>query len=265
MTSLFPLLTLTFLACTDAPVSSESVEKFEQMEQALCDNVDGVPSAMAGLAVATATELGRWEPTSDFEVKRGELRLTAAGKRRCDDGECWNTRAILDLQDAPPGEIALGGESFDAASFRRTLARNFDEQRRCEAGGGRGRDRDSCHAERHELTLESVSPGACDTVYTFQATTPRGTLLKKPEQLANRLIYVGYPENEYLSFTSTATSVSIDPTYWLNPTDDTSSGACSAACIKISRTSVAGACCSCNGAVGEFARSTWSPTTYTCE
>ena len=105
MTSLFPLFTLTFLACTDAPMPSDTIE---QMEQALCDNVDGVPSAMAGRAVATATELGRWEPTSDFEVKRGELRLTAAGKRRCDDGECWNTRSILELQDAPPGAVAEG-------------------------------------------------------------------------------------------------------------------------------------------------------------
>lgn len=260
MTSLFPLLTLTFLACTDAPMSSDSIE---QMEQALCENVDGVPSAMAGLAVATANELGRWEPTSDFEVKRGELRLTAAGKRRCDDGECWNTRAILDLQHAPPGQVALGDTSFDAVSFRSALARNFDEQRRCEALSG-GRDKERCHAERHELTLDSVAPGACDTIYTFHATTPRGTPLREPAKLAHRLIYVGYPENEYLSFTSTEASVSIDPTYWLNPTQDTSSGACSAACIKISQTSVAGACCSCNGVVGEFARSSWSPTTYMC-
>lgn len=237
-------------------------ETIEQMEQALCDNVDGVPSAMAGLAVATATELGRWEPTQDFEVKRGELRLTAAGERRCDDGDCWNTRAILDLQDAPRGEVALGGKSFDASSFRRALARNFEEQQRCEADK-RGRDR--CQAERHELTLDSVSPGACDTVYTFRATTPRGTLLREPERLANKLIYVGYPENEYLSFTSTAATVSIDPTYWLNPTDDTSSGACAAACVKISRTNVAGQCCSCNGVVGQFERSTWSATTFTCE
>jgi len=265
MTSLFPLFfPLTFLACTDAPMPSETIEQIEQMEQALCDNVDGVPSAMAGLAVATATELGRWEPTSDFEVKRGELRLTAAGKRHCDDGECWNTRAILELQDAPPGAVALGGKSFDAASFRRALARNFDEQRRCEANSG-GRNRESCRAERHELTLDSVSPGACDTVYTFEATTPRGAPLREPERLANKLIYVGYPENEYLSFTSTATTVSIDPTYWLNPTDDTSSGACAAACIRISRTNVAGACCSCNGVVGEFERSSWSASTFTCE
>jgi len=261
MTSLFPLFTMTFLACTEAPQSSESIE---QMEQALCENVDGVPSAMAGLAVATATELGRWEPTVDFEVKRGELRLTAAGKRRCDDGECWNTRAILDLQDAPRRDVTLGGKSFDSMSFRRSLARNFNEQQRCEDGHA-GRDRERCGAERHELTLDSVSPGACDTVYTFQATTPRGAPLREPERLANKLVYVGYPENEYLSFTSTETTVSIDPTYWLNPTSETSSGACAAACLRISSTNISGQCCSCNGAVGQFERSSWSATTYICE
>ena len=121
------------------------------------------------------------------------------------------------------------------------------------------------YAERHELELDSVSPGACDTVYTFRATTPRGTPLREPERLASKLVFAGYPENEYLSFTSTTTTVSIDPTYWLNPTDDTSSGACSAACLRVSRTSLVGQCCSCNGATKKFARSAWNAATYLCQ
>ena len=257
MTKLVPILTLTFLACTEAPKTSEAIT---QMEQALCENGDGVPSAMAALAVATATELGRWEPTQDFQVHAGRLRLVAA-KRRNDADHRWNTEAILALQDAPPGEVAFGGMSFDGESFRRALTMNFEEQRRCEA---RSTGRDRCRAERHELALESVSPGACDTVYTFHATAPSGAPLEEPERLANKLIYVGYPENEYLSFTSTAASVSIDPTYGLNPGGDTSSGACSAACTQISRASLSGACCSCNGASGNFERSSWSAATFIC-
>ena len=260
MTRLLPVIPLILLACTEAPVSSETIS---QMEQGLCENGDGVPSALAALAVATATELGRWEPTQDFHVKQHQLRLTPTGKRRCAGGDCWNTEAILGLQDAPPGQLALGGMSFDPERFRSSLATNFDEQKRCETGRARN-DGEDCRAERHALTLESVAPGACDTVYTFHATAPGGAPLEQPELLANRLIYAGYPENEYLSFSSTGTSVSIDPTLGLNPVDDASSGTCSAMCVKVSRTSLVGSCCSCNGEPGNYERSSWSATTFVC-
>lgn len=257
MTKLLPFVPLILLACNEAPLPSETIS---QMEQALCENGDGVPSALAALAVATASELGRWQPTEDFRISRGQLALTAGGKRRCDAGYCWNIEAILDLQEAPSGQVVLGGMSFDAKRFRHSLLKNFEEQQRCEATHGR-RD---CPAERHVLSLDSVSPGACDTLYTFRATAIDGSPLKAPEQLANRLIYAGYPENEYLSFSSTETSVSIDPTYWLNPVDDMSSGACSAACMQVSRNNLAGSCCSCNGVNGTFERSSWSASTFVC-
>jgi hypothetical protein len=246
------------LACTEAPVSSSEIG---QIEQGLCANVDGVPSAMAALAVATATELKRWQSTTDFAVRDGFLALTRAGKRRCADGRCPNTEAVLDLQRAPFGEVIIGESTLDAAALRTELASNFAEQQRCEAGDSPfGR----CTAERHELTLSSSQSGACDTVFTFDATRPNGKALREPERLATQLIYAGYPENEYLSFTSTSSTVSIDPTYGLNDSDSSSSGACTAACVKVSMTDISGQCCTCSGLTRSYQRSTFNASTYLC-
>src|SRR5690606_16097284 len=121
----------------------------------------------------TATELRRWKPTTDFDMRGGFLELTRAGKRRCEDGNCWNTQAILDLQHAPDGAVILGDDVLDADNLRRELAENFREQQRCERRRG-GRKRERCVAERHELELASVESGACDTVFTFHATSPNG-------------------------------------------------------------------------------------------
>jgi hypothetical protein len=246
------------LACTEAPVSSSDIG---QIEQGLCGNVDGVPSTMAALAVATASELRRWQSTTDFELRGGFLALTRAGKLRCADGRCPNTEAVLDLQRAPFGEVVIGDAMLDAEALRGELASNFAEQQRCGVGDGPfGR----CTSERHELTLASSESGACDTVFTFDATRPNGKPLREPERLATQLIYAGYPENEYLSFTSTSSTVSIDPTYGLNESDGTSSGACTAACVKISADDISGQCCSCSGVTRSYHRSTFNASTYLC-
>jgi hypothetical protein len=256
MTKSYSVLALALLACTEAPLTSDEIG---QMEQSLCSNVDGVPSAMAALAVATATELKRWEPTTDFQMKDGFLALTRAGKRQCDDGRCWNTQTLLDLQRAPAGAVQLGGVDLDAESYRTELKANFRAQQRCESTHG-----DNCSAERHELTLESSASGACDTVFTFHATAPTGSALRDPSKLKNQLIYAGYPENEYLSFASTSSTVSIDPTYGLNDSGTTGTGSCTAACVKVSSTNIAGDCCSCNGVTHSYVRSAFSSTLYIC-
>ncbi len=214
---------------------------------------------MAALAVATATELKRWEPTRDFQMKDGFLALTRAGKRQCADGRCWNTQTLLDLQRAPDGVVQLGGVELDPESYRTELKQNYREQQRCESTRG-----DDCAAQRHELILDSSSSGACDTVFTFHATAPNGSALRNPSKLANQLIFVGYPENEYLSFASTSSTVSIDPTYGLNEAGGTETGSCSAACTKASSTNIAGDCCSCNGVTRTYVRSIWSSTFFIC-
>jgi hypothetical protein len=256
MTKLYSVLALTLLACTEAPLTGDEIG---QMEQSLCSNVDGVPSALAALAVATATELKRWEPTTDFQIKNGYLALTRAGKRQCADDRCWNTQTLLDLQRAPAGVVQLGNEALDPESYTSALKANFRQQQRCDSTRG-----DGCSAERHELTLASSESGACDTVFTFHAAAPNGSALRNPSKLANQLIYAGYPENEYLSFASTDSTVSIDPTYGLNDYGTTETGSCTAACVKSSWANISGDCCSCNGATRTYVRSIFSATFYLC-
>jgi hypothetical protein len=258
------LFALTAAAgCTEAPMTEEDIG---QNQEALCANGDGVNSAMAALAVAAAKELGRWHPTVDFAPGRAApwfTTLTATGKARCADGRCWNTQAVLDLQKAPPNSVKFGNVVFNANNFVSTLTARWNEQKNCELRGGTGDS--NCTAEQHKLTFKSSQPGACDTIFTFDAKTPTGGNLVNPQQLKNKLMFVGYPSNPFLAFSSTGTTVSIDPTYGLNPDATTTTGTCAAACTKISATSIAGQCCSCAGASKKFVKATFNANTFLCQ
>jgi len=247
----------------DDEFSSEDMgDELGQVEQATCANGDGVNSAMAALAVATAKELKRWKPSTDFYLDSSyRLALTATGKAQCSDGKCWNTQGLLDLQKAAFGKVKFGSVTFNADNYRSRLYSEFNEQKICESRGAGS----NCTAEDHKLTFKSQAAGACDTLFTFTATTPSGGALTSPSLLKNKLIFVGYPENEYLAFSSTGTTVTIDPTYGLNDTGTTTGGSCTAACTKLSSADVSGQCCSCNGATKKFAKSAWSTTTFICQ
>jgi hypothetical protein len=248
----------------DEYTSDDMGDELGQVEQATCANGDGVNSAMAGLAVATAKELKRWKSSTDFYLDSSyRLALTSTGKAQCSDGKCWNTQAILDLQKAPINKVKFGNVAFNADNFRSRLYAEFGEQKDCEARAGAPGS--NCPAEDHKLTYVSAKAGACDTVFTFNATTPTGGTLKTPLLLKNKLIYVGYPENVYLAFSATGTTVSIDPTYGLNDTGTTAAGSCAAACTRMSSSDVTGQCCACNGATKKFAKSAWSTTTFICQ
>ena len=239
-------------------------DEIGQNQEALCANGDGVNSALAALAVASARELRRWQSSRDFYVDSSyRLALTSTGKSRCSDGRCWNTQAILDLQRAPFGTVKFGGVTFNADNFKSRLVSEFNEQKICESRTGTGGA--NCPAEEHLLTFKSQQPGACDTLFTFAATSPTGGALMSPSQLKNKLIFVGYPENEYLSFSSTGTTVTIDPTSGLNEGSSSSAGSCMAACVRMSSTDASGQCCSCSGQLKRYSRSTFNANTYLCQ
>ena len=277
------------VGCTDAPMTSEemtglesaddgtvlpdSADQPEEMSdiatgaQALCANGDGVPSALAALAAATAKELGRWNPTVDFAAGTAATNwnttLTATGKARCSDGKCWNTQAILDLQKSLPNTVKLNGVVLNANNLVSQLTSNWNSQKNCELRGGTGDA--NCSAEQHKLVFNSSTTGACDTIFTYTATSTTGGNLTAPNQLKNKLLFYGAPGNQYLSFSSTGTTVSIDPTYGLDDTGTTSTGTCTAACTKMSLSNLAGQCCSCSGVTTTFKKSTVSATTYLCQ
>jgi hypothetical protein len=247
--------------CTEAPMTSDEIG---QNQEALCANGDGVNSALAGLAVAAAKELRRWQSSRDFYVDSSfRLALTSTGKARCSDGRCWNTQAILDLQRAPFGSVKFGSVTFNADNFRSRVVSEFNEQKICEARTGTGDA--NCPAEEHLLTFKSQQPGACDTLFTFTATTPTGGALRSPAQLKNKLIFAGYPENPYLAFSSSASTVTIDPTYGLNESGSSSAGTCMAACVRMSSVDASGQCCTCGGRTLRYSRSTFNANTYLCK
>lgn len=237
-------------------------EEIGQHQEALCANGDGVSSAMAALATATAKELRRWQPSRDFVISNNMLALSSTGRSQCADGRCWNTQAILDLQKAPLGTVRFGAVSFNGDNFKSRLVAEYNEQKICESRTGTGDA--NCPAEEHKLTFRSEQAGACDTIFTFSATTPTGGTLLRPAQLKNKLIYVGYPENPFLAFGSTGSTVSIDPTYGLNEGGTTSAGVCSAACTRLSSSDLSGRCCTCNGAVRRYSRALFNSQIYLC-
>jgi hypothetical protein len=229
-----------------------------------CPNPDGTNSVMAALAVATAKELSRWEPTTDFYVSGGELRLTSTGKARCSDGFCRNTQALLDMQKPiSQGQVKVSPTvTVNADALRSRLVAKFGEQVTCESQPDNHDDSD-CPAEAHKLRFLHASSGSCDTDFWFEATAPNGSALSYPRQLENKLLWVDR-HNPYVAFQSSGNMVSIDPTYGLNEDGATTSGSCKAACTKVTSVNVAGQCCTCGG-TKKFARSTFNASIYLCK
>jgi hypothetical protein len=246
-------------------------------EQSLmnCANPDGTNSVMAALAVAAAQELKRWQPSKDFVVfgtsGRSEsslgpqqaIKLTPTGKSRCADGRCTTVQALLDLQyDQANDKVKIGNETLSPGALRSRLVAKLREQATCEqrpANGG-----NNCPVEEHTLSFQRSQRGGCDTNFFFKATGVNGQPLKFPAQLKNKLMWVDV-QNPYVAFQSAGDVVSIDPTFGLNEDNSTSSGACSAACIRITRSDLSGQCCSCRGGTRRFVKAPWNSATFLCQ
>lgn len=234
-------------------------------QQAACSNTEGVHSAMAALAVATARELGRWQPMIDFEIKGNMLQLTSAGKKRCADKVCANTQGILDMQKPEASGVEFpGGTKLVPDALRSRLLSHYERQKVCNQRVDNHRG-DNCPTEKHNLKFTKAVPGSCDVDFWFEATKEdSSSALQYPAQLKNQLIWVGYPRNEYLAFDSKGDSVKVDPTGGLCEGYASSSGSCMNACTKFSSRSVDGSCCYCNGRNGKYARSPFSAHFYLC-
>jgi hypothetical protein len=260
-------------ACSVDATSGSTEEVVATGEQALCANQDGTNAVLAGLGAATARELHRWAPAKDFQWNgwTNRLELTATGKQRCADGKCFNVQELLNMQSDAAANLVVfpGGNILKPDTLRSRLYSYYSAQMVCYSRPD-NHTGDDCPMEGHALKQVSVTTGGCDKMFTFKATAEDGwSLLKEPAQLKNHLWWVGYNRdapmaNPYLSFQSTASTVSIDPTVGLTEGDVTSSGSCTAACTAISSVSLVGQCCSCNGVNKTYSRSPFSYNTYLC-
>lgn len=234
-----------------------------------CANLEGTASTMAALAVSTATELKRWQPTKDFAIVKVNnietLQLTPTGKARCADGKCFNTQALLDFQkDEATGKIRFPNNvTLNASALRSRLVAKFRDQQACEMQPSNG-GTTNCPVEEHTLTFQKAEKGGCDTNYFFVAKATNGQALKYPAQLKNKLLWTDRT-NPYVAFTSVGEVISVDPTYGLNEQAITSTGTCSAACVRVSSADLTGGCCSCSGTTKKFARSTFNANTFLCQ
>jgi hypothetical protein len=264
---------------SDEAALSDEME-LGQVEQGVmsCTNPDGTNSVMAALAVSTAQELKRWQPSKDFVVfgtsgqseaaagPQQAIKLTPVGKQQCADGKCAKVQALLDMQyEQANGKVKFPGNVvLSPSALRSRLVAKLREQATCESRPVNGGASNNCPVEEHKLTFQSATKGNCDTNFFFKATTTTGAALKYPAQLKNKLIWVDN-QNPYVAFQSAGDVISIDPTWGLNEDTTNSAGSCTSACTKISTASVAGACCSCNGATKKFAKSAWNAQTFLCQ
>lgn len=230
-----------------------------------CNDITGTDPVLAALAVSTATELRRWQPKLDFDIWSGKLRLTAAGKKRCADGVCWNTQALLDLQnDSARNAMLRPGVKVNPLLIRTVLSLAYFRQATCFSL--LGLPLVGCGVPEHQFTVAHSEPGKCDTNYWFTTSTPAGKPLTATvmKQLEKSLIWVNAETNAYIAFQTNGNMVGVDPTYGLNEAGSTQTGACSVACTKMSSRNISGQCCSCNG-TKKYARSAWSTNTYICQ
>ena len=127
--------------------------------------------------------------------------------------------------------------------------------------------------EPHRLRFNRKERGGpCGDYYWYDITKPNGQTLADPRSTYVQLIFAGGKQtasgsdvNPFIAQKVSGNQVAIDPTYGLISSSSTSSGTCTAACLKISTANIAGQCCSCNGAKKKFVKSTWSATTFACQ
>jgi hypothetical protein len=254
-----------------------------------CANPDGANSVMAAFAVAVAQELGRWNASKDFiqnntsgasessfgsqqaiKLASGSDANGPIGKNRCADGKCARVQALLDLQyDQINNQVYVQGSGstkvlVSPLALRSRMYAKWQEQRACDQNAKDG-DANSCTREQNVLRFVSAAKGGCDTNFTFSVKGSTGMALRYPNQLKNELRFADQA-NPYINFTNLGNgNVSIDPSYGLDEDGTTSTGACTAACTKISTASVAGGCCSCGGLTKAFIKAPWSAVTFLCQ
>lgn len=127
--------------------------------------------------------------------------------------------------------------------------------------------------EPHRLKFNRKEAGGpCGNYYWYDVAQPNGVALKDAASTYVQLIFAGGKQtasgadvNPFISQKVNGNQVAIDPTYGLNDSATTTTGSCTASCLKVSTASVVGACCSCNGKTKKFSKSSWNTTTYVCQ
>ena len=225
---------------------------------------------MAALAIAMGNEMGRWEATTDLSVNAstGRVQVSTAGYNAClANGKtgCKNVVALLEFQRNDVGNF-LG---HDATALKEELKARLERQKVAESRPDNGVCDNAC-AESHTVKFSSTSTegNSCGNHFWYQASkagcTGASCALQYPELLATKLGFAGYPDNDYLAFTTKNGKVGIDPTSSLVNGGSGANPICYIGSTIISTTNVAGSCCNIDGKYGTLSKSFWSANTYYC-
>ena len=239
MKKLLSLLGVGFLGISAlqgcaASVSTDEAESQVKTEQALnaCYTNSGVAPTKAALAVAMATELGRWEPSKDLVAVRvasmpnnTQPAVQLSPNAVCKANNCANIKALLGQQDWRMNSV-VDQNLFNAVNFNGELTQSLG--RHTQKIMDLTRNSPKSLPPAHKLTLVggpvNLGIGSCGPHYVYQADRPDGTPLTSAEasNLANDLCMFDYGtcgNNPYIKFVLTTqgcptgrTCVAVDPT-----------------------------------------------------
>jgi hypothetical protein len=212
-----------------------------------CSTQGGANPTKAALAVAMATELGRWDPVADLTVTNNAVALSSDAFNRCNtlSHKCKNTKALLGQQaDGATTDQNL----FNPTNFREDLKASFG--RHNDNIANLNRNNRAALPVAHNLTLVSgptnigqVQNGvskSCGPHYIYKVTKTNGANLSTTERnnLGHALLFYGgaavggnAATNPYVGYTTTglagcpsgATCIAIDPTDGDNGSTSTTS------------------------------------------
>jgi hypothetical protein len=228
-TSIAPNAVATFNFCGKSTSATQrpviQAWNFQSNAYATCGTNSGLLPTKAALAVAMATELGRWDALTDLVVDgTGQAVLSAAGLAKCTNS-CKNTKALLKQQD-PSVAGLVSTTTFSPDMYRSDLNAAFQRQK--DKIQELKNNNPAGLPPAHKLTRVggplNLGIGACGPHYVFQADRLDGTPLTATEasNLARQLCFFGYGScggNSYLAYTTTTTQcpagrtcVAVDPT-----------------------------------------------------
>jgi hypothetical protein len=186
----------------------------------ICYSNTGVHTTKAALAVAMATELGRWDPLNDLVLINYKVALKPGIS--CVRNSCKQTKAILGQMDFTPNQA-----TFSSEGFRNDLYASLERQKNLIAD--LTRNRPSQLPPAHKLTpVGSMTlSGACGAHFIFQVDNVNGSAMTSAQAalMSNTLCYFGQNtagtacgSNPFIGFTQTQTGcpagrvcVAIDP------------------------------------------------------
>jgi len=218
---------------TDAGTTTDALADCEPGPR-LCFSDTGVNPTLAGVALASARELRRWDPARDLTVAAPGAAgttyevvvLSESAKGACRPAGCPQLTALLGLQH-PDASQTIDVATFDPVRFRAALVSGVTRQKAFEQYLAKTHPAEL--GPDHELSSERPRPKAkdqCGVRFVFKTAAPGGGRLAKPELIRNRMLAYGGTENPYLAFDVRGRRAAIDPIDGDNAPPTTTTGGC---------------------------------------